>query len=126
MSPLDSTSHDWHPLSPLPADLFLALESPCPASSSLSVSSLHVLSVSLSRLVHLGFVVLVLAAALVQLVLADDLEEATRPQPDSARPAAADPPACGYTSGGFDRRKMLQPSFGQTFKAKRVGACMRE
>ena len=120
------TSHGWHPSSPLPADLFLALASPCPPSSSLSASSLHVLSVALGRLGHLGFVVLVLAAALVQLVLADDLEEATRPQPDSARPAVADPPACGYTSGGFDRRKLLQPSFGQTFKAKRVGACMRE
>ncbi|EKX36381.1 hypothetical protein GUITHDRAFT_117490 [Guillardia theta CCMP2712] len=87
----------------------------------------HAVCLSLSHLGHLGFVMLVLAAALVQFILSDDdFKDGTSPEADPPRPAAVDMPPSSYLSGGFDRRKMLQPSFGQTFKAKRVGACQEE
>ncbi|EKX34501.1 hypothetical protein GUITHDRAFT_155721 [Guillardia theta CCMP2712] len=119
-SPFPS-SHDWYNLD-LPLYAFL---------SNLSVDpSLHSAITSIARdhllLLAAAFLPLAHVIALAVRWLLEDEDDhdlwgrnIVAPAVVSERQEAA--ALGGAGTGGFDRRKMLEPCFGQTFKVKRMG-----
>ncbi|EKX34500.1 hypothetical protein GUITHDRAFT_119337 [Guillardia theta CCMP2712] len=104
-----SSSSSSHDLLPPSSSLSHCVAS---AATQLYVALVATIFVSLAR--HIPAAILWL--------LEDDSELAhalsLREQPETQAPAVV---STGGATGGFDRRKMLEPHFGQTFKVKRVG-----
>jgi len=116
-----ASSHDWQ-ASPTPVLLSI--------SHSLPSRMLSCRALLLSRF-YLGLVGCFLARLTVALVsglvwlLQDDDDDDQAASPDLCSDAPAELselPAAAKSLSGFDKRALLQPHFGQTFKVKRVGA----
>ena len=107
---MSSSSRDWQ-ASPVPS---------LPSPSRMPAHAALLLRLSLALAVAC---LASLVSGLVWLLQDDDLDSPVTLDSRLALPSAPRldllPAAC--QAGGFDRRRLLQPHFGQTFKVKRVG-----